>query len=75
MLEVEDGRFIMNTPSDGEGQTRRVKVQIGGIGSARYPSPARFLPLLYRGRFGERGAQYPRWECRRHIGTRRPKGH
>ena len=28
------------------GTTRRAKVQVGGIGCARYPTPARFLPLL-----------------------------
>ena len=46
MLEGEDGRDIMNMASNVEGQTRRAKVQFGGTGCARSPTPARFLPLL-----------------------------
>ena len=46
MLAVEDGPDIMNVVPNLEGQTGRAKVQFGGTGCARYPTPARFLPLL-----------------------------
>ena len=46
VLEVEDGQVIMNMPSNGEEQTRRVKIQVGGVGCTRYPTPPYFLPLV-----------------------------
>ena len=46
MLEVEERRDIMNVASNVKGQTRRAKVQLGGTGCARYPTPNRFLPKL-----------------------------
>ena len=45
MLDVEDGRLIMNMASNVEGHTRRAQVQLREIGCARYPTAARFLPL------------------------------
>ena len=42
MLEVEDGRDIVNVASNVEGHSESK----GGTGCARYPNPAQFLPLL-----------------------------
>ena len=47
MLEAEDEWVTINMLSDGEGQTRRVKVQVGEIGCTRYPTRPRFVPMFF----------------------------